>query len=369
MARLQRTALVAAVTALTLASGSPPASAQSGTFLNDFGGKPPTRHRYPVVIVHGVWHGADVTAGRLTPALLRLGYCVFAPSYGNRGEARMDIGAGEFAAFVNRVLEETRAKRVSIVAHSSGGTMARYYVKFLAGTTKVDDLVTFASPHGGTTFPLPRPLGRFGPCTACEQQVRGTSFIQGLNEGDVTPRPVSYTQVATRYDGMTTPFTSAHLRPSADGRVLNRTVQSYCRNDYREHVGIITDAVALQWALSALGRRGPADPGFRPDCSGALLMNFPDSNSGVVPQDLVVSTKPCKAVRRGRGFRRRATSIRRRGVGCRRARNVASGWLNRRGNPIRFRGWRCRIVRRRGRTSLVRCTRRNGKRVTFRGRK
>lgn len=370
MVRLRRMALLAATMALACASASPPAEAQVG--VNDFACKSPPRHRYPVVIVHGVWLDADDTARRLGPALKRLGYCVFAVSYGNGGTARMDLAAGEFAAFVQRVLDATGARRVSIVGHSSGGTLARYYVKYLTGTTKVDDLVTFASPHNGTSRPLPRPLGSRGSCTACEQQVRGSSFINALNEGNPTPRPVSYTQVATRFDGMTSPYVSSNLPPSPDGRVTSLTVQTRCPGDLHEHVGLISDPVALQWALHALGRRGPADGNFRPDCSGRLLDRFPDSDSGVVPADLLVVVRRCKAVRgrpRRGGFRRSATLIRKIGVGCPRARRVAIGWLNRGGRRVRFRGWRCRTGRRSGRYVHVRCRRPGGKRVSFRGRR
>jgi triacylglycerol lipase len=48
--------------------------------------------------------------------------------------------------------------------------------------------------------------------------------------------------------------------------VTNVVLQDRCPTDLTEHVGIIYDAVALQWVVNALGRPGPADPGFRPRC-------------------------------------------------------------------------------------------------------
>jgi triacylglycerol lipase len=43
-------------------------------------------------------------------------------------------------------------------------------------------------------------------------------------------------------------------------------LQDRCPLDVAEHLGIIYDAVALRWVRNALGRPGPADPGFRPRC-------------------------------------------------------------------------------------------------------
>jgi triacylglycerol lipase len=367
---MRRIALLAGATAVVCAAASPGASAQTG--VNDWNCKPPPRHRYPVVTVHGVQLDGFRTTRRMAPVLSRLGYCVFSLDYGAGGTARMEVSGGELADFVERVLDATGARRVSIVGHSSGGTLARYYAKFLAGTAKIDDLVTFAAPHQGTSRPLQRALGSRGGCTACEQQVAGSSFIRGLNEGNPTPRPISYTQVATRFDGQVNPYTSSHLPHAGDGRVTNVTVQTRCPGDLNDHVGIISDPVALQWMLHALGRRGPAIGSFRPDCTGRLFDRFPDSDSGVVPDDLVVRVRPCRAVRgrvRAGGFRRSATLIRRRGVGCPRARRVAIGWLNRGGRRARFRGWTCRTGRRRGRSVQVRCRRPGGKRVSFRGRR
>lgn len=255
--------------------GAPPPGA------NDFGCRPPPRHPYPVVLVHGTFGNMTVSWNSVAPALERLGYCVFALDYGNSPlpgiNATGDIptSASELQTFVDRVLSATGASKVSIVGHSQGGMMPRYYMKFLGGAGKVDDLVGLSPSNHGTTNPLAGPAAPF--CPACAQQVAGSSFLAKLNAGDQTPPPASYTVVETRNDEVVTPYTSEFL--PAGSRVTNILLQNRCPADPTDHVGIIYDPVAIQWMLDALGRPGPADPGFKPDCSGAALASFPDSSS------------------------------------------------------------------------------------------
>lgn len=194
---------------------------------------------------------------------------MFALDYGNRGLGRIQDSARGLRAFVNRVLEATGARRASIVGHSQGGMMPRYYLKFLGGARKVGDLVGLVPSNHGTTTPL-APWADEGGCVACAQQVAGSRFIRRLNAGDETPGGLSYTQITTRYDGVVTPYRSAYLRPD-DDQVTNVTVQDRCPLDTFEHAAFVYDPVALQWALDALAHRGPADPGLRPDCTGLTL--------------------------------------------------------------------------------------------------
>ena len=261
-----------------MAGFAAPASAR----VNDFACKPPARHPYPVVILHGTFGDVDFTIPQIVPALERLGYCTFAVNYGNRGTGDIPTSGRQVQAFVDQVLARTGARRVSFVGHSQGGMLARYYVKFLGGQPKTDDVVGLSPSSRGTTTPLA--AGAPG-CTACQQQAAGSPFMQMLNSGDLTPPPASYTVIETRYDEVVTPYESEFLPPTADGRVTNILLQDQCPANTAEHVGIIFDPVALQWMLNALGRRGPADPGYRVDCTGARLRTFPDSNSGTVPED------------------------------------------------------------------------------------
>jgi triacylglycerol lipase len=217
-----------------------------------------------VVLVHGTF--AATSWGVIGPALARRGYCVFTFSYGDAGTGDIAASARELRAFVDRVRARTRARRVSIVGHSEGGMMPRYYIRFLGGAAKVEDLVGLAPSNHGTDNPLAL-TGALAGCTACGQQLAwGSRFLATLNAGVETPAPVDYTALQTSYDAVVVPYTSAFLSgPSA--RVTNVVLQTACPDDVSGHLGIATDPVALQWVENALGRRGPADPSFAPTCS------------------------------------------------------------------------------------------------------
>jgi len=251
-----------AALALTLACAAP-AAAANPPGANDWSCKPTAAHPYPVVLVHGTFGDMTVSWNLISPRLKQDGYCVFALDYGNRATAPIEGSAGQLRDFVDRVLAATGARKVSMVGHSQGGMMPRYYLKFLGGAAKVDDLIGLAPSNHGTTNPGALLLDGVGVCDSCGQQAAGSAFITNLNAGDETPGNVSYTQVETRYDEVVLPYTSAFLSGANSTNVL---LQSRCPLDVAEHLSIIYDAVALRWIRNALGRPGPADPGYRPSC-------------------------------------------------------------------------------------------------------
>jgi triacylglycerol lipase len=197
--------------------------------------------------------------------LAHLGYCVETLNYGNHETGDIVASAQELASFVSRVLARTGAKQVSIVGHSEGGMMPRYYIKFLGGAPKVKNLVALAPSNHGTLNPATFGGGLIG-CVACVQQQTGSSFLTHLNGGNEAPPPVDYTVIETIYDAVVVPYTGAFLSgPST--RVTNVTLQRQCPRDVVGHVGITSDPVALQWVENALARgSGPADPNFVPSC-------------------------------------------------------------------------------------------------------
>jgi triacylglycerol esterase/lipase EstA (alpha/beta hydrolase family) len=254
---LRRAALAVALAAVLTAGTAATASADITDLLptvsppgaNDFSCRPTSAHPAPVVLVHGTFEGAADNWSTVSPQLKSAGYCVFALEYGNRGTGDIPTSAGQLARFVDAVLAATGARKVSLVGHSQGGMMPRWYIKFLGGASKVDDLVGLAPSNHGTTNPGAFVTGAT-ICEACEQQIAGSAVLQQLNAGDETPGAVSYTVVETRYDEVVTPFTSAFLTPGPN--TANILLQDACPADVVDHQFIPDDRVALRWTLQAL---------------------------------------------------------------------------------------------------------------------
>jgi triacylglycerol esterase/lipase EstA (alpha/beta hydrolase family) len=250
------TAAPAAVAAEPLPpQGPPPPGA------NDLTCKPTSAHPYPVVLVHGTFANMIASWNAIAPVLRANGYCPWALDYGYNATQDIAKSAGQLQTFIDQVLQKTGASKVDIVGHSQGGMMPRYYIKYLGGDTKVNDLIGLSPSNNGTTNPLVGPAGA-GGCVACRQQAAGSPFLQDLNAGGYTKAGIDYTVIETKYDEVVTPYTSEFL-PDASN-VTNVLLQSKCPADITEHVGVIYDPVAIQWMLNALGRSGPADAAFKP---------------------------------------------------------------------------------------------------------
>ena len=237
---------------------------------NDWACRPTAERPTPVIIVHGTFGDQKSLLDELSRAMVDEGFCVYALDYGNRGTRAIEDSAAELKAFVDEVLAATGAAKVSMVGHSQGGLMPRYYIKFLGGDQVVDDLVGLAPSNHGTTASGPHDNPITGSeaqvvfCQACIQQEEGSEFLTNLNAGDETPGPVSYTQVTTRNDTVVVPHTSGYLAPGE--RTTNLTIQDKCPNDQAEHLQIPMSDTAIAITLDALTRDGAADPAFQPAC-------------------------------------------------------------------------------------------------------
>jgi triacylglycerol lipase len=272
--------LVSLLTALGVAVAvSPPAGADplplptspfgEPTGANDWDCQPTAQRPEPVIIVHGTFGDRKSLLDNLSGAMVDEGFCVFSLDYGNRGTGDIVASAKTLKKFTTKVLAATGASKVSMVGHSQGGMMPRYYIRFLGGAKHVDDLVGLSPSNHGTTItgddsnPLTGAV-----CPACNQQAAGSAFLTKLNKGDETPGDVSYTDISTKYDEVVVPYTSAFL---AEGpQVTNITVQDYCPADLAEHVTIPMSTTAIAFVLDALTHDGPADPAVQPACGTGL---------------------------------------------------------------------------------------------------
>jgi triacylglycerol lipase len=116
-------------------------------------GADPSGHatRYPIVVVHGFLGSADKLASfnsQITDALTADGHRVYRAELPPFGSVAMR--GKVLATEVDRVLQETGASKVNIVAHSMGGLDARELVSVLGYGDRVASLTTVSTPHRGS---------------------------------------------------------------------------------------------------------------------------------------------------------------------------------------------------------------------------
>ncbi|HEX5097453.1 MAG TPA: alpha/beta fold hydrolase [Acidimicrobiia bacterium] len=248
-----------------IAAATQPGSAPPGA--NDWSCRPSRSHPRPVVLVHGLLATMTDNWQTMSPLLANNGYCVFALTYGTQdsemfgGLTRMEHSAAELRAFVNQVLTTTGASKVDIVGHSEGATMPDYYIEYLGGAKRVAHYVGVSGVKHGTTlhgvattaaliqsfFPgAPSPTS--GLCDSCDQFIVGSEYIQKI-EARAPAAGVIYTNIATRYDELVSPYTSSFL---AGPNVSNITVQDRCALDASDHLSIISSPRTGRMILNAL---------------------------------------------------------------------------------------------------------------------
>lgn len=138
MSLLTKVLSTAAATVLAGSLTAAPAQADTVSVsppgANDWSCKPSPAHPYPVILVPGTFERMEKNWSTLSPHLKSAGYCVFALNYGETNgvyaTAPVAESAKELAPFVDAVRAATGARKVSLVGHSQGGMMPRYYMHF-----------------------------------------------------------------------------------------------------------------------------------------------------------------------------------------------------------------------------------------------
>jgi triacylglycerol lipase len=119
----------------------------------------------------------------------------------------------------------SRGRPVTIVGHSLGGILARWYVQELGGAVDaggpVDRLVTLASPHGGTR------AARFAPGSLGEALRPGSRVLQQLRDGRHRAAQVAHVAVVAGRDRMITP-------PSSAGEILDADLHVFADLGHNE---------------------------------------------------------------------------------------------------------------------------------------
>jgi hypothetical protein len=227
----------------------------------------------------------------VSPLLVDNGFCVFSINYGRAfnnpllgGNVPMETSAHEFGAFVRRVLDVTHADKVDIVGHSEGTIMPRYWMNFLGGADKVDRYVMLTPAWKGTSTygaagatrllaaeapglysAADSALGHLALEPYLEVQ-EGSPFMTRLNRAGMALPGVSYTNIATKYDQLVTPYTDGF---TSGPNVTNITLQNQCPVDFSEHITVAYDPTAMQDMLNGLDPEH-ARPAPAARCSPAL---------------------------------------------------------------------------------------------------
>ncbi len=105
----------------------------------------------PIILVGG-YASMIQSLEPLARSLRADGFQVFVFDVPNNGLADLYHSGREFEAFVADVRKRTGAARVDVIAHSAGGMVVRTWAQLQGGASKLDQLVTIATPHHGVVL-------------------------------------------------------------------------------------------------------------------------------------------------------------------------------------------------------------------------
>src|SRR3989338_9456197 len=122
---------------------------------------------------------------------------------------------------IDRICDRYTLGKISIIGHSKGGLIGRYYVKRLKGYKRVKNLITLGTPHNGNPWAL---LGAFSPLglfsRSVWQMVPMSPFIRRLKQGPF-PKEVRFVSIYSKNDKVCF-YTSAILDVNGtEGNIKN----------------------------------------------------------------------------------------------------------------------------------------------------
>ncbi|KAF9580393.1 hypothetical protein BGW38_002984 [Lunasporangiospora selenospora] len=273
------------LTATLALSGAQAAAIQkrASSGYNDFDCKPSAAHPRPVILIHGT-ACTSVSWIALYPKLVKEGYCVFAPDYGQYtipfigGTGPINESAVQVGKFAEKVLRATGATQADFVGHSQGGLIARYWSLFLGGEGKIGATVGIAATtHGTTLSGFTTLLHETGTDKAARpvtdlivpslaQQSEYLDFYDKLNaKGDSLPN-VRQFNIATRTDLVVTPTENAFQYDNPD--TVNVILQDLCPADLSGHAALLISPVVHRWVMNQLDPSNAKDI----DCRGSLIL-------------------------------------------------------------------------------------------------
>ncbi len=108
--------------------------------------------RYPILLLHGMNFGDRLPLhrywGRIPEELRQRGAVIYTSTHD--GNATIQENALNLVPLIRRILRETGAEKVNIIAHSKGGLEARYLISTLGEAKHIASVTTLGTPHNGS---------------------------------------------------------------------------------------------------------------------------------------------------------------------------------------------------------------------------
>jgi triacylglycerol esterase/lipase EstA (alpha/beta hydrolase family) len=183
------------------------------------------------VFVHGYMAGGPVFDPMRAHVERRAGVETFDLSYGPHES--FDSIADRIASLVTLV---QRGRPVTLVGHSLGGLLARWYTQELGGAVDhggpVDRIITIASPHGGT------PAARLAPGSLGAALRPGSHVVERLRQGRAKVPGVQHVALVAGRDRMIPPE-SARQIDDAEIHVIDDLGHNEALFDDRVHDHVV----------------------------------------------------------------------------------------------------------------------------------
>ncbi len=188
---------------------------------------PAAPHPHPILLIHGLglnrscwfWLMRRLRGARLGP--------LYSINYNSL--ARVAHSAARIELFIEEICRESGCERVTVIAHSLGGLVARHYIEQRGGDARVEKLITLGTPHHGTRLARRATVPVIHDLTV---KARVPS-----------PDPSNYLSIWSTCDNLISPADSSRLAPPADNLVF----------DNLGHMALLTSPRVAQAIVSTLG--------------------------------------------------------------------------------------------------------------------
>ena len=225
-----------------------------------------TRADEPVLLIHGTNADVEKSLGPVRAGLLEDGRCVYSLEYDSRQPVSTSVDY--FTRATDLILEADHTAAIDLVGKSQGALIARA-VSLKFGDRQVNpikEVVAISGPQHGTAMPIagldvaaiaPLVPGLRTQMPALLDMLTGSQYLTELNSGEMTAPGAHYTMIATSYDDIVVPYTSAFIDAP---NVTNITVQDGCPEDHVTHVAASNDPRTIALALQALDPQAHSNP-------------------------------------------------------------------------------------------------------------